>query len=724
MLKNIVVILTVLLGVNTLYAQNHTQVFKVIDQQSKEVLIGATVQLKRNQLGAVTNMDGIAVLTNISEGTDSLSVRYIGYLDHNEVLNVPSASDTILIALIAEVTELDDLVISVTRTGRTIEVAPTRVEMIDGEELGEKAAMNSANIAVLLKESTGIQMQQTSAASGNKSIRIQGLDGRHTQIVKDGFPLFGGFAGGLSIMQIPPLDLQRVEVIKGSSSTLFGGGAIAGVVNLVTRTPADEREVEFMLDQTSALKTTVNSFYSDQKGKLGWTLYSSGNFQKAYDVDDDHFSEIPETKGVSINPSLFWNINKTTKLRLSLIGTFENRKGGDLQAINDEVDTSHTFLNENNSKRLSYQLNFGHRFNDYSRLNVKNSISFFNRSIDLPSYAFAGEQIASFSEVSYTKIKEKSEWILGGNFYVDQFDETSASVVNKRSYSNNTLGAFGQFNQDLGEKLVLEAGMRLDYNSQYGAFLLPRVSMLFNLGEQFSSRVGGGFGYKTPTIFTEQTEEVNFQGIEPLDPDLLASEQSRGVNWDFNYTADLGGDWSLSVNQLFYFTQLQNSLVLEQGAADQFVLANANGNVNSAGFETNIKLKYKDFKLFANYAFVNTELKYDNINKQKPLTARHNIGAVLVYEQEGKWRIGYELYYTGRQNRSDFTKTRDFAEMGVMIMRNWDKFSLYLNFENFADTRQSRYEPVAFGDHATPNFREIWSPTEGRVINGGVILRL
>ena len=91
--------------------------------------------------------------------------------------------------------------------------------------------MNPTNISMVLRESTGIQMQQTSLSSGNTNIRIQGLDGRYTQLLRDGFPLYGGFSSGLSILQIPPLDLQQFEIIKGSSSTLYGGGAIAGLIN-------------------------------------------------------------------------------------------------------------------------------------------------------------------------------------------------------------------------------------------------------------------------------------------------------------------------------------------------------------------------------------------------------------------------------------------------------------------------------------------------------------
>src|SRR5690606_34386217 len=117
---------------------------------------------------------------------------------------------------------------------------PTRVEVIAGEELEEKANMNSSNITMLLKETPGIQVQQMDATSASMSFRIQGLDGRYTQLLQDGMPIYGGFTGSLSLVQIPPLNLKQVEIVKGSASTLYGGGAIAGLVNLVTKTYKDE----------------------------------------------------------------------------------------------------------------------------------------------------------------------------------------------------------------------------------------------------------------------------------------------------------------------------------------------------------------------------------------------------------------------------------------------------------------------------------------------------
>src|SRR5690606_7750163 len=178
--------------------------------------------------------------------------------------------------------ELEELVVRSVRSSRLIEDVPTRVEIIAGEELGEKGNMKPGDIRMLLSESTGIQTQQISATSYNSSIRIQGLDGKYTQLIRDGLPLYSGFSGGLSLMQIAPLDLAQVEVIKGSSSSLYGGGAIAGLVNLISKTPGDAPELSFLLNGTSALGLDASGFYAAKGKKVGTTVFVSYNKGTAY----------------------------------------------------------------------------------------------------------------------------------------------------------------------------------------------------------------------------------------------------------------------------------------------------------------------------------------------------------------------------------------------------------------------------------------------------------
>jgi len=233
---------------------------KIISKESGEPLAGATVSIGSLKKSAVADSSGVVILNNIPAGKFIVKISSVGYEQHDTEAELPQTVEVLIIEMKAEHEEEEEIVIQSTRSSRTISDIPTRVEFVAGEELDEKANMKPGDIRMVLNESTGITTQQTSALSANAAIRIQGLDGRYTQILRDGFPLYGGFSSGLGLLQTPPLDLKQFEVIKGSASTLYGGGAIAGLVNLISKTPGEERELKFLLDGTSAGGLNASGF--------------------------------------------------------------------------------------------------------------------------------------------------------------------------------------------------------------------------------------------------------------------------------------------------------------------------------------------------------------------------------------------------------------------------------------------------------------------------------
>ena len=706
-----------LLFINFTYSQSGS--VTIIEKESNESIIGATVYIESISKGSVSNLDGKVILEDIPNGIYKVKVSFTGFETIDTIIKFPLTIDYIFYLEESD-NELDEFTISSTRSTRTIEDIPTRMEFIGGEELGEKAIMNSANISMVLRESTGIQMQQTSINSGNSTVRIQGLDGRYTQLLRDGFPLYGGFSGGLSVMQIPPLDLKQFGIIKGSSSTLYGGGAIAGIVNMVSKTPEEEPSLDIMLTQTHTLGSTGNVFYSKRKDKIGYTLYASGNYQIPYDPDKDGFSNLPSTQSVSFNPKLFYYPSEKTTFWIGINGTYDKRLGGDVEVIENGVNGLNQFSEQNISKRASTQAVFETKFTKDRKLEIKNSISYFDREQKTPNFIFAGSQINSFTEANYQIKKEKTEWIFGANLYTINFDEIADSL--ERDNNEITQGIFANNIFDLSKKVALETGMRLDYSDKWGLFPLPKVSILYKATNKLTTRLGGGLGYKIPDIFTEEAEQINYRNIIPINANNLNAEKSIGGNIDFNYKTPLTDDIFFSINQLFYVTSINNGLLLNTNNNGYLQFENANGDILSKGAETNIKFTYKDFRWIVNYAFIEATLNYLPNNPQKPLTPKHNVGSVLMYESE-KWRIGYEAYYIGEQTLSNGTKTDDFITMGLMIVKNFEWGSVFTNFENFTDVRQSKFSPEVLGTISNPIFPEIYAPTDGIVISLGVIIK-
>lgn len=716
-------VLLLLLSGSMAMAQ-HTLTAVIRDAASNQPLAGATAKISKTTIGATTDANGNVTLAGIPAGSQQLTFSFVGYQPQEQNITFPTSDDTLIVSLEAAGEELEEVVISSTRSSRTIQSIPTRVEFIGGEELEEKGNMKPGDIRMMLNESTGIQTQQVSATSANSSIRIQGLDGRYTQILKDGFPLYAGFSGGLGLLQTPPLDLKQVEVIKGASSTLYGGGAIAGLVNLVSKAPTDARELRFLINGTSAGGLDLNGFYSQKFNKVGLTLFASRNSSRPYDPSDEGFTAIPKTERYVFNPKLFLYFSDRTRLNIGLNTVLEDRIGGDIKYIKDEGDAVHSYFEKNKSMRFSTQLSFEHDFSEQNRLTVKNSVNNFDRKISIPGYVFDGKQLSSYSEVAFNSNHERSDWVAGANLYTDQFRESPINDFAKRDYTQNTLGAFVQNTWQTASWLNVETGLRGDYVFDYGFVLLPRISMLFKITPELTSRLGGGLGYKTPTIFTEETERRQFQSVLPISPDDNKLEKSYGTNFDINYSKSFG-DISFSLNHLFFYTRINDPLLLQPTREPRTTkLLNANGFVNTKGTETNLKLGYGDFKLFIGYTLTDAQLNEGGAKRVNPLTAKHRLNNVLMYEVEDKWKIGLEAYYYSKQTLNDGTVGKPYWITGFMAERLWEKFSLFLNFENFTDTRQTRFGSIYNGTVTNPVFKDIYAPLDGFVINGGIKLSL
>lgn len=706
-------------------AQNSLK-FIIKDGDSKETLIGVNVSLKGTTNGASSDANGAVILEDIPNGEQSFIFSYIGYETETKKYAFPLESTSDIEVFLEEDDEmLDEIVVTSTRGNRTFKNIPTRIEFISGEELGEKGVMKPGDIRMLLNESTGIITQQTSATSANASIRIQGLDGRYTQILKDGYPLFSGAASGLGLLQTPPLDLKQVEIIKGSTSTLYGGGAIAGLINLVSKTPEKERELTFHLNGTTGKGMDINSFYSQRNDKVGTTIFAAYNRNWAYDPSSVGFSAIPKFDRFVVNPKLFLYFSENTDLNIGFNAMVENRLGGDMKYIEDKADDVHTYFERNKTQRYSTQLAFNHQFSENSRLGIKNSVSYFDRKINIPQFAFDGTQISSFSEVFYTLSHDKTEWIGGANLWTDNFKEKKLSDFQLRNYDQTTVGAFAQNNTQINDWLDIESGLRIDYVFDYGVAVLPRIATRFKITPKFSTRVSGGFGYKTPTIFTEDSERIQYQNVLPIDDKHNKLERSYGTNIDFNYTtAFADNNITFSVNQLFFYTYLRRPLELQSALGGLLQFNNIDGHTDSKGSETNVKLGYKDFKLYVGYTYTDARTNDDGRKYKNTLTPKHRINSVLMYELEDNWKIGLEAYYTSKQRLNDGLTGKEYLICGLMIEKIWKRFSVYTNFENFTDRRQTRFDTIHTGTISNPIFRDIYAPLDGFVMNAGVIIRL
>ena len=728
------ILLFLLLTQQVATAQNTFKGY-VRDEKSTQVLPYATITIGKLNIATQADSSGYVEIRKIPNGVYILHFSFAGYEDKTVTLLFPIHEVQPLNVFMEPNSEsLANVVVSSTRSNRTIQNIPTRVELISGEELDEKSNMFPANITMLLRESTGVQVQQTSAVSGSSSFRLQGLPGRYTQLLKDGFPMYSGYSSGLSLLQVPPLDLQQVEIIKGSTSTLYGGGAIAGIINLISKKPKEVRETLFFLNGTSAGGFDANAFYSQKFKNLGVLLYGTYNYQKAYDPASINISALPKQSRFNINPRFYYTIDKNSQIMIGVNYSHDNRLGGNMNYIKGEGDSINSYFENNISDRFSTQLQWGKIFTNHGMLNFKNSINTFSSTLSLPGYIFGGKQTGTYSELSYNISNRNIEWIVGANLWTDQFKENTPTIEQKRDYMLNTVGVFLQNTWKASQWFTLETGLRTDYNyldnpyysAQQSWQVLPRVAALFTITDHLTSRLGGGLGYKMPSVFNEEAEALYYKNVHNINLDQVKPEHAFGLNFDIYYRWKVGDEVYVNFDQLLFYTKINNVIIFNPALVSSGVYEyiNADGYLDTKGTESQLKIKWEKLIFFAGYTFQKTKRAYNNLDNEIPLTPEHRLIMTLVYEKEEKLKAGLEATYTGQQFLSTGKRVRDYWTVGFSVEKIWEHFSLYVNFENFTDTRQTRWEPLFTGSPVNPQFAELYAPIDGFIFNGGIKIRL
>lgn len=712
--------------IQSVFSQN---IFRTIvkDDSNGFPLTGVNIFLKSINTGGTTDTTGFAEISGIPNGLFTISFSYIGYSSNELSLSFPleNPHDVVIVYLKPVPLKLKGITVTTTRTNNRIENSPIRVEILGREEVNEEIAIRPGNISKLLGETSGIQIQQTSLTSGNISFRIQGLPGQYTQLLKDGFPIYSGFSSGLSLLQIPPLDLEQVEVIKGSSSALYGGDAIAGIVNLVSKTPHRAAEWTVLLNQTHKSGRDIGTYYSRRNDKVGITLLASMSEQKAFDVNGDNFTDLQRFNQFTLNPKIFYYFDDATFLVGSITSSFENREGGDIIAIEKAIDSLHTFVEINRSNRFITQLKFEKKFPDGNVLSFKNSMNYYKRDFSKNSFNINGFQLSSYSEFSFLVQKNLHNIVAGLSFITDNFKQENNRYGSVMNNSFFTSGVFIQDDWNVNDNYILQTGVRTDYHNEYGFFLLPRLSILYKPSTRFYIRAGGGLGYKTPTTFIDEVVSKSFNSVSPI-PSTIKSESSHSETIDVNYNTIISNNISFTINQALYYTQLFHPVIPKADSLANKILVyeNANGSIVTTGYDTNVHITCDELGLFVDYTYTHAQKDYDSKKSILELTPANKINITLTYEEEDDWRTGIEAFYTGKQFLNDQTQTRDYWTFGLMMEKMLKHLSVLVNVENIFDVRQTKFEDVVIPPYDNPTFRELWAPLDGIVANVALKIQL
>lgn len=728
MKKILFIFCLLLLSKTIIFAQNYSVKIKLEDVISHEPLVGATVRLKsNNKIGASADINGIAELRNVPLGKQIFEATFVGYGEKEFTVEMPLAEDKqpFVVGLTTSKEDLEEVVVTSSRTNSRIEDLPIKVEVLGQEDMDEESAVVPGNVASILGDISIIHIQKTSPTNGNQAIRMQGLDSKYTQILRDGIPLFEGFSGNLGVLQIPPLDLRQVEVVKGSVSTLYGGGAIGGMINIVSKTPNSESpEITAVFNRTNLKETNLNTYYAQKYGKAGLTLFVGLTDQKAVDVNGDGFSDSPLIKQLSFHPRFFYTFSDKNKLNLGYSLISEKRAGGIVDAVNNEENNGSKFVSATDFQRHTIDYNFNHQFIKGHAFTFKGAISYFDRNFTEQRRFFKANQISSYTEATDYLETGKHKLVFGANLTLENFRKPNPDSTLLTSYNYSTIGFFAQDDWQFTPKFSLQTGLRVDNHNTFGTFVLPRISLMTKPSEKWTIRLSVGTGYKTPNIFANQTPanpltSVNYWNLTPLDANVKP-ENSVGSNIDVAYSTHIGEHFSVQLDQAFYYTNITNPIVASaiSTQTNRTRLTNAAYNVNSIGTDTYLRMQYDAIEFYLGYNHTIAKRSGSGESAYLPFSPQDKFSLTLAYTIENKWRFGIESSFVGSQYLYDNQRVKDYSFWAGSVERKFGThLSLVLNAENILNVKQSDYETVVTGTVQNPSFNPIWAPQEGAIVN-------
>ena len=602
-------------------------------------------------------------------------------------------------------------VVASTRTERRIEDQAMRVEVLNREEVEEKMLMTPGDIGMVLNETGGLRVQTTSPSLGGASVRIQGMRGRYTRFLFDGLPVFGSQPSGLGLLQIPPMDLNQIEVIKGVASALYGAGALGGVVNLLSRRPGDDSERELLVNQSTRGATDGIVWLSAPvSDSWGVTFLGGGHFQDQTDVNGDGWSELAHYERGVVRPRLFWDDGQGQSFFLTVGTTLENRNGG-TQPGAVLPATGLPYPEALQTRRFDvgvfWQMLAAGRYVVTARTTTARQW----HDHQFGEVRERDRHSTDFTEVTLRGSSGAHTWVGGLAIERDAYDPTDLPHF---AYTYTTPGVFIQDDIDIRPWLAVSMSGRVDHHSEYGTFLSPRVSALLRSGN-WSTRISTGSGFFGPSVLTEETEAAGLTRLKVDGP--LRAERGRSVSIDltrthgpFSYTATLFG------------SHIAHPIKVDRPT---YVLQNLVEPTSNRGVELLGLFRRPPLAITASYTYVHSRETEGGVTRDVELTPRHSIGLVWMWENEDE-RVGVEWYYTGDQRLEDNLSrgtSESYNIVGLLIERRVGPLRLFVNGENLTDTRQTRWDdPFLRPDRAADGRWTVdaWAPLDGRVINGGV----
>lgn len=553
----------------------------VIDVRTREHIAYATIAVRGTTLGMATDAGGHYMLVDVPADTElTIVASSVGYDPVEKVVTLKAGKTLELNFELRESSvEVEQVVVSASRQEVNRKEAPTIVNIV-ASELFERTS--SSNIAEALNYQPGVRVEYSCSNCGFPQLRINGLEGQYTQILLDSRPIFSSLAGVYGLEQLPASMIERVEVVRGGGSALFGSNAIAGVVNIITKEP--QRNLLSIANTTGVMRggltdisTSLNGSFVSNDYRAGAYIFGMIRDRDAYDRNGDGFSEIPTTNSETVGFRAYYKTSAYSKLTAEYHHIREFRRGGDnLDLPPHEAEIAEKTRHGINGGGVRFDLfskDYRHKLNLYSSFQGIRRRSYYGAGKDPNAYGrtidntfVAGAQYAySFRRLLFLP----SQLTMGVEFNNTNLIDHMTGYDRHIKQLSQTIGGYVQ-NEWQSEALNFVVGARLDKNNLIDRVIVsPRANVRYTPFKNLILRAGYTSGYRAPQAYDEDLHVMAVNGeasLIVLDPDLRP-EYSHSVTASADLYATAG---KVQLNMLVegFYTSLNDVFTLVEMAAD------------------------------------------------------------------------------------------------------------------------------------------------------------
>ncbi|MBE6302366.1 MAG: TonB-dependent receptor [Bacteroidales bacterium] len=606
-------ILSILWG-GVVYATNNNPEIKkggfisghVIEKGTEENVPFANIFIVETKQGTTSNETGHFEFKNMRPGKYTLRVSAMGYQTQSKMVAVSKDYATVVhFELVDESLKIEELVVSANRNEVSRREAPVVVN-VAGPKLIE--TVNSTDLAKTLNYLPGLRVENNCQNCGFPQVRINGLEGPYSQILINSRPVVSALSGVYGLEQIPVNMIERVEVVRGGGSALFGANAVGGTINIITKDPVDNSfqistNLSNMNGEAWEQYMGANASLVSKDNSYGIAIYQSYRNRNAYDHDGDGFSELGKLNMNTFGLRTYYRPTHTSRINLEYHTTNETRRGGnkfDLQPHESDIteQTKHII----NSGGVSYD----QFWNDYKhKLSLYGSV----QHIDRNSYYGAQRDPNAYGKT------DDITWVTGATYTgnMDNCFFAPATFTGGMEYQQNSLhDIMTGYNRDMKQDVRIASlfvqnewsmnlfslllGARMDkHNLIENPILSPRVNLLFKPNDNLQARLTYSTGFRAPQAYDEDLHvtAVGGEGVQIRLADGLKEERSNSFSGSVDYTAQLG-HWQANILLEGFYTGLSDVFVLEDiGTNDEgFVMKERRNGSGAKVYGVNLETKF------------------------------------------------------------------------------------------------------------------------------------